>query len=778
MLEFHLHDKKRNSYKNINMLPIHFILLITRKVLFLPLLITFLVSIHFKSEAKTFHLPHIEQTIILDGKIDEKTWASALKIDLNYETSPGENIKPSVVTHAYLYENGETLFVAFDAKDDNPKAIRDYLLDRDNIWSSDFVGLKFDTFGESRKAFQFFSNARGIQADAIQEDFRGDDSTWDAIWHSKAKINDDGYVVEMAIPFRALRFPATGQKQTWGIEILRFLPRKKFHRIANSPVDRSIACNICQFDKLVGFEKVEQSKNLRLIPTLTFGKSKSSAFDDQSIASPWVDDSQNASLGLDLSWGITPETYLNATINPDFSQVEADSAQLEVNSTFSIFVDEKRPFFLDGADYFNTPNRLVHTRDLISPDYGLKVTGQTNQHSYGIISVRDEATSFLLPSNQDSDLLTMENLQSENQILRYSYDLGDKNNIGALITNKTADGYSNQVSAVDGKYWFNQTHSFTYQIMSSKSQFSQTMIDENDAIEASHLSDNSFTLNYDYQTRNWLGKVSHVDIGKDFRADLGFVSKVDFKKSVIGLRRIWFSVSSEHWWSKASVGGDWDITKDSNGKLLEKELEANARVEGTYRSAFNFGLGQRERDWNNMLFDEDFYFIFAGVEPLSGLRFNINYNWGKSIDFANTKLGDSRRVSPGVEWQANQHLLVLLNYSKQWFDVDSGELFNASAANLRLSYLFDERSSLRLTLQKLDINKNPMLYDSFLDDDLDNEIPKLIELATQFLYSYKVNPQTLFFAGYSDNGFQNDQMAHIEKEKRSVFMKFSYAWQI
>lgn len=730
--------------------------------------------------AKDLYLPHFPQQITVDGELTEEIWQKALKIDLNYETSPGENIKPSVITHVYLYENGETLFVAFDAKDDNPSEIRDYLLDRDNIWSSDFVGLKFDTFGENRKAFQFFTNAKSIQADAIQEDFRGDDSTWDAIWQSKAKVNSDGYIVEMAIPFSALRFPSTGQKQSWGVELLRFLPRKSFHRIANSPVDRSIACNICQFDKLVGLTNIKESKNLRLIPTLTLGKNETRSFNDQSIPSAWENDGLDSSVGLDLRWGITPETYLNATINPDFSQVEADSAQLEVNSTFSIFVDEKRPFFLDGADYFNTPHRLVHTRDLISPDYGIKVTGQSNNHSYGVISVKDEATSFLLPSSQGSDLLTMDNLESENQILRYSYDLGNKNNVGALITNKTADGYSNRVSSIDGKYWFNQDHSFTYQLMNSENQYSDAMLENEDfEINKAKISDNAFTLNYDYQTRNWRAKVRHVDFGKDFRADLGFIRKVDFTKSVIGMRRIWFpSPNEKKWWNRASLGGDWDITKNSDGKLLEKELEANVRVEGTYQSAINFGLGQREREWDDIYFDEDFYFLFLAAEPISGLKLNIRLNTGDTIDFVNSELGKSKRISPGMEWQANQNILVRLNFSKQWFDLDTGELFNASATNFRFTYLFNERSSLRFTLQKLNIQKNPVLYDSYLDDSVDNEIPKFISLATQLLYSYKVNPQTLFFAGYSDNGFQNDEMAHIEKENRSVFMKFSYAWQI
>ncbi|MDQ7047999.1 MAG: carbohydrate binding family 9 domain-containing protein [Enterobacterales bacterium] len=250
-----------------------------------------------------YQLPHIEAKIQLDGRIDESVWKSALKISLNYETKPAENIKPMVETDVFLFEDGETLYIAFDARDDNPEQIRDFLLDRDNIWNSDFVGIKFDTFGESRKAFQFFTNARGIQADAIQEDFRGDDQTWDAIWDSAARIHTSGYQVEMAIPFRAIRFPVSSKGQRWSFEVLRFLPRKNFHRIANSPVDRNIACSICQFDHLVGLQKVKPSKNLRLIPTLTFASSESREVDALGQLGPWQGQGADNRAGLDFRWG-------------------------------------------------------------------------------------------------------------------------------------------------------------------------------------------------------------------------------------------------------------------------------------------------------------------------------------------------------------------------------------------------------------------------------------------------------------------------------------------
>lgn len=731
-----------------------------------------------KREKLSYHLPYIEQTVKIDGVMDESVWEHSLKVELNYETSPGENIRPSVKTEVFLFENGKTLYIAFNALDSNPEQIRDYLLDRDNIWSSDFVGIKFDTFGESRKAFQFFTNANGIQADAIQEDFRGDDSSWDAIWESSAKINANGYMVEMAIPFQAFRFPATGKTQSWGFELLRFLPRNTFHRIANTPVERSIACQICQFDQLVGFSKIQPSKNLRLIPTLTLGQDENRSFDDSGQASNWQKDDTNTSFGLDLRWGITQETYLNATLNPDFSQVEADSAQLDVNNTFSIFLNEKRPFFLDGSDYFNSPNRLVHTRDLISPEYGLKITGQTNNHSYGVISVKDESTSFLLPGNQGSSLIALDNLESENQIFRYSYDLGNKNNIGTLITDKRADDYSNQVISVDGEYWFDQAHTISFQIMSSESHYSPMMVADYE-LEESDIDDNAYFLKYDYRTRNWIAKVRYVEFGKDFRADLGFIGKVDFSRTAVGMRRIWYPEGSELWWNRYSFGADWDKTHDSEGKLLEEEIKASFRLQANYQSVFNFGLGAREREWDGIYYDEDFFYFFAALEPLAGFKLNIRFRWGASIDFANSQLGDSNQISPGIDWQVNQHILTSLRYSKRSFDVGKQRLFSESATNLRASYLFDQRSTLRLTLQLRDIQKDPTLYNTYDNGDpTDDEQNRERFLATQLLYSYKINPQTLFFAGYSDNGFQNDNQTEIEKEKRSVFMKFSYAWQM
>lgn len=722
-----------------------------------------------------YQLPHIQATPVIDGNISESVWSRALVVELNYETSPAENSTSPVKTKVYIFENGDTLYVAFDAQDSNPEQIRDFLLDRDNIWNTDFVGIKFDTFGESRKAFQFFTNARGIQADAIQEDFRGDDSTWDAIWESSANISSHGYQVEMAIPFTALRFPATEKQQIWGFEAIRFLPRKVVHRLANGPVDRNIACSICQYDKLVGFSEAVNSKNLILVPTLVTSKSE---IRDPLTDEGWQSDSPNQSVGVDIRWGITADTVLNATINPDFSQVEADAAQLDINNTFSIFLQEKRPFFLDGSDYFNTPNTLVHTRDIVEPDYGLKISGQSQQHSYGVFIADDQHTSFLLPAKQGSELLTMENLNSKNQVLRYSYDLGNKNTIGALATQRTADGYHNRVASIDGKHWFNQNNSITYQVMHSTSQYSQEMNLEYE-LEDLNISGNAFSVGYNYDTRDWFGYLNHRDFGKGFRADLGFIGRVDFSRSEAGLGRNWYSENTNSLWNEFKVLLDWDKTLDSDGKELEQELEVEFSIKGDYQSDTGGNLGVRDTEWNGTVYQENFYSIHTSFEPIAGLNLGASFSGGDGVDFANNRLGESISISPSIDWQIDQNWLTSIDYSKLVFDLPEGELFNASVTNFRLTYQFNARSFLRFTLQSRRVQQVPQLYDGYDPINTENNVNALFKsFSSQVLYSYKVNPQTLFFAGYSDQGFQDDLLTRVRKTDKTLFMKFSYAWQL
>ena len=248
--------------------------------------------------------------------------------------------------------------------------------DTDTLIQDDHVGLMLDTFNDERRAFQFRINPLGVQADAIFSEQDGvEDFSWDMIWKASAtRITDEGYVVEVALPLKQLRFQAGAAVQTWGFEAFRSWPRNVRHRLSSQPRDRDKGCLLCQENKITGFEGLAQGRNVELDPTATFSRT------DQRLRRRRTPGSRavraRAMSGLTGRWSVTPNLTLNGTVNPDFSQVEADVAQLDVNQRFALFYPEKRPFFLEGVDFFTTPVQTVFTRTVADPTFGAKLTGK------------------------------------------------------------------------------------------------------------------------------------------------------------------------------------------------------------------------------------------------------------------------------------------------------------------------------------------------------------------------------------------------------------------
>ena len=352
------------------------------------------ISLGYSQGVADFDVPRVNSSPTIDGNVEMQEWQAATRVLLDIETSPGENIPSTITAEALLMEDGETLFVAFIAPDPDPTQIRSFYRDRDQIGQDDRVGIVLDTFNDQRRAFEFLVNPLGIQFDAIFDDItNSEDDSWNGLWESAGSIGATGYSVEMAIPLKQLRFQRSTENQIWGISLVRHYPRDRYYRIQNTAIDLNGNCFLCNSQKASGFANIEPSRNLEIIPTMT---AISVSSRDPAIGS-WKTEDVDPDGSLDIRWGISQDVYLNATVNPDFSQVEADSAQLEINNTFSLFYPERRTFFLDGADYFTSNVNLVHTRNIASPDYGLKLTGKSGDHSYGILTAKDDVTSFLIP---------------------------------------------------------------------------------------------------------------------------------------------------------------------------------------------------------------------------------------------------------------------------------------------------------------------------------------------------------------------------------------------
>ncbi|HFB66532.1 MAG TPA: hypothetical protein ENJ60_13435 [Aeromonadales bacterium] len=715
-------------------------------------------------------VPFIQQKVTIDGVINEKVWEHALKIPLNIETNPEDNIPASVKTTAYLFEDGQNLYIAFDARDPQPENIRAYYRDRDSSFGDDIVGIILDPANARNLGYEFFSNALGSQMDATEDDLNKTESTsWDGIWDSAGQITAQGYVVEMAIPFRLLRMKETRGKKKWAFELLRFYPREFTRRISNNVRDRNQRCHLCQFSILRGFETADSGDDLQLIPTLV--SSKAQTRDIQNLPSPFETDNKNE-LGLDLRWGINSNLTLNATLNPDFSQVEADASQLSINNRFALFFPEKRAFFLEGADFFSSQSRLIHTRLISDPDWGIKLTGENTNQNWALFSANDTATTLLIPGNQNSTLATMD-IKSTNSAFRFNQRLGDKLNIGTLITNREGSDFSSTMASVDGRWDITDKQQLSAQFMHSKSQYPDFFVNEQQLTDDSgnlqaDFSDNAYRLNYEYRSEEWLVNAQRIYTGKDFRADLGFISKSDYVRDKLRVHHFWYG-EKDDFWNKFEINGELKEATSISGQLLEREQIIRFDLDAALQSVSILSLSHKTQQFNQRVFSLNQQRFFFQSTPLSNVNFGFFARFGDEIDFTNTQPGTIVSLSPNITINLGKHWIVKLNHTYQKLDVAAGELFNVSLDDLKITWQKDNRTSVRLTSQFQRLNRNTALYPFSVEEKSD-------DLNLQLLYSYKIDPQTLVFAGFNSGRSTPNSQAKLKERDRLFFVKFSYSW--
>ncbi len=221
-------------------------------------------------------VPRVEADVTVDAYLDEAIWEKALRVTLDWETRPAENEPAPAKTEGFIAYDGKSLYVAFIAHDPEPEKIRAHLTDRDRMFQDDFVGVVLDTFNDERRGFEFFVNPLGVQGDLFQDDIRGnEDSSYDTIWNSAGRITDDGYIVEMELPMRSLRFAASDEPQIWGIDFIRIYPRDERRQFRMYKADRNLACYLCEFQKFSGFAGADPGNNLQIVPTVTAARTDS-----------------------------------------------------------------------------------------------------------------------------------------------------------------------------------------------------------------------------------------------------------------------------------------------------------------------------------------------------------------------------------------------------------------------------------------------------------------------------------------------------------------------
>jgi hypothetical protein len=706
-------------------------------------------------------IPRVDARIEIDGVLDEAVWQRAWSTTLDSEVQPGENTPAPVRTEVLVMYDQHHLYVGFRAHDPDPSAIRAHLTDRDQAWNDDWVGVVLDTFNDERRDYLFVVNPLGVQMDQI-ENWPNGDTPWDGIWKSAARITDWGWSAEIEVPFSTLRFQRSEGPQVWGFDAIRGYPRSVFAQMGAFPRDRSNNCYLCQSIKIEGFAGVSPGRNLEIVPTLTATRTDQR---DDVPDGPMVDGDPDVQFGITARWGFTPNMTIGATLNPDYSQVEADARELAVNRPFAIFYPEKRPFFMEGADYFDTTMPIVYTRMMRDPAWGLKLTGKEGPHTIGAYVVDDDVTNLIIPGSESSSATSLEESTTAT-VLRYKFDVGNRFTVGGLFTNREGSGYLNRVAGVDGDLRLSARDRLFIQILSSSTRYPETIV-EDFGQPGGTFDDWAAELYYTHETRTWMWWVNLQDVGTDFRADLGFMPQVDFQHREAGLGYQWNQVDGS-WYTRMDVKAKVADTVDQTGFLLFHEDVVQFTIEGPLQSHSVVRPSRVREGYNGQEFDFNRLKLHFCAKPTGDSHAWLDLNGGGQVDYVNTRPGDFVNINTGFWYRFGRHLYIAPNYTRETMDVDAGWLYTSTIGQIEASWQFNPRCFVRAILQHVVDRFNPELYS-------DGRGPEYQNLFGQFLFSYKVNPSTVLFIGYSDNSLA-DQNFGLTQVNRTIFAKIGYAW--
>lgn len=715
--------------------------------------------------AKQYRAVTTNGKIQVDGYLNEEIWNRADVIDLPYEWFPGDNIPAPVKTECLVVYSQSRLYIGFRCFDPEPDKIRAHLMDRDSIdtlVSDDHVSVMIDSFNDERRGFQFRVNPLGVQADAIYSELEGyEDFSWDAIWDSAGRITADGYVLEVEIPFNQLRFPKGTDEKSWGFTIERSYPRNVRHRMTSHLRDRNIACVLCQSNKVVGFADISPGRNLEFSPTITTDRTDMRQdLSDESMTNGDI----GFEPGISARWGITPNLQLNATVNPDFSQVEADAAQLDINRRFALQFAEKRPFFLEGADFFITPLEAVFTRTVYDPRWGAKMTGKLGKNAVGFFSTMDRGNNLIFPSNQYSMSASL-NQDVFGNVLRYRRDIGKNSTLGVLYAGRFADDYHNNVVGADAFFRLSNKKNINIQFLHSNTLYPDNISSQYDQPQG-EFGGNAFKFDFMHVSRNVVYGFEYADFGKEFRADSGFMPRVDLKRMSGFIQPILWGKRGG-WFDRISLFVLGERITDHDNNLTDSNMQFSINYNGPMQSTSVARYEIRKELYAGVEYDLQDASFFLEIQPVGGFRFYFYGQIGDWIDYDNLRQAKTTVMNPGFEWGIGKHLNLNVNHIYEYLYRDGRQIYTANLTQGKIVYNFNVRTFVRAILQYTDIERSTAMYGFPVD-------PSSRNLFMQLLFSYKVNPQTVLFLGYSDNHIGIHGM-DLTRRDRTFFLKIGYA---
>jgi Domain of unknown function (DUF5916)/Carbohydrate family 9 binding domain-like len=718
-------------------------------------------------------LPRASGPIAVDGDLSDPGWKGAAVVDTFFETVFGDNRAPNVTTVAWVTYDDRYLYIAVRCDDPDPRRIRAPYVDRDQvIGTDDNVAIFLDTRNDHRTAQEFRVSPRGIQADAVFNDASGnEDFSPDFYYDTAGRITDKGWQAELRIPLSSLRYPRA-DPQKWGIIVWRNYPRDFRYAIYSSPQPRGANCLICYSRELTGLTGLPSSSHLVVAP---YASAQDVARAD-APGRPLGEGHTDKRVGLDVKWNPSASTALDATINPDFSQVEADVAQIAVNNRFALFFPEKRPFFLEGVDLFDTPIQAVYTRTLTSPRWGARTTGKLGDSAYTVLVTQDRGGgSVILPGPTGSDFAPQD-FSSVVGIARVRRDFG-RSYLGALYTGRENDGGGhNRVVGPDGQWRPNDKDILAGQLLFSDTA-TPNRTDLTPSWDGRKLTSHALEASWRHSTRgvDWFG--GYRDFGDGFRADEGFVPQVGYRAGYLNPD---YKFYPKGLFSFVSPFVNLQYAADREGRLIARQTDPGVLLLGRHNLQANLQLQiHRERTADRLLSFTRLSYL-AQIDPSRRFtRIGLSGLAGEDVDVVNVRVGRGFSVTAFATVRPTDHLTLDANSAVSWLNVDrpalpaavaSGQrLFTAQIQRLKATYNFSPKMFLRLIGQYVSTRRDPTLYVA--------DVPRRSgDFSGSALVSYRLNWQTALFVGYGDER-SLDEREHLARTERQLFVKLSYAFQ-
>ncbi|MBV8520238.1 MAG: carbohydrate binding family 9 domain-containing protein [Acidobacteria bacterium] len=705
-----------------------------------------LFSLFICTRAFALDIARLTAAPVIDGALDDAAWSNVPVAASWYDFDPGDNVAPPVRTEARVAIDGANLYVAFRCFDPHPGEIRAPFSARDAIASDvDYAGIFVDSHGDGRSAQFFLGNARGVQRDGIRNDATGDETIDpDFLWDAAARIDAEGWTLELRIPLASLRYSSDAPR--WRVLLVRNWTRGQRHRIASTPIPRGSSCIVCHADVVGGLE-LPRAAHVTAVPYVAAsregGRMKSEA-------------------GGDLQYAPTPNVIVDATLNPDFSQVESDTPEVSANQRFAIFYPEKRPLFLEGLQLFDTPLPVVSTRTITSPRWGARVTRTSDRGGFTLLVAQDRGGGTVIIPGRLSSSFAPQAFRSLDWIARGSSNFGSVK-LGAVATDReVSGGGNNRVVGADVQWTRRDVDVVTAELLGSRSK---TPVRPDLAAEWDGRTPSGTAANviWKHATARWDWYDQYIGFSDGFRADHGFVPQVGFHELYTNTG---YTVRPRGFLNNIRFYVTTDYEADPEGDVIYHVDTTGADMLGAHNSMFRARFAAGELRAGSKTIRRNQLLFIAQASPskrwtLVGAEGSI----GQQIDFDAERRGTGAAIHYYAAIQPLDRLEVALDGNLNWAGRNGeGRFFTAQTERLRTTWAFDVRSSLRAIVQ------NERTVRAATPDAAGRDG----SLTASLLFQYRLTYATGLFIGAGDSRVLDPANAAWRARDRSLFVKVSY----